>query len=475
MNMFYDKIYIGGEWVISSGDDYIEVENPANKEIIGRVPASSEEDVNRAVATARQAFDGWSQLTLDERINYMAKILDELNRTKDEMARVISLELGATAYYASRVHTQSYLDEIDQMLELVKDYEFEEKHRGYLVKKEGVGVVAGLTPWNYPLGQIVQKFLPALLAGNCLVLKPSQITPLSAYVLTQAIDRAGLPAGVFNLVPGRGSEVGNLLASHRDVDMVSFTGSTEGGRAVGKLAMEGIKKISLELGGKSPAILLKGADYKLAVKRVLGSIFSNSGQSCSALSRFLIPREDLREVEELIIEISRSFVVGDPQDPKSRLGPLASKKQFDKVSGYVKRGLEEGARLLVGDLPKDSQGYYVEPVVFTDVKNSMTIAREERFGPVLTVLAYGSLEEAVEFANDTNYGLSSAVFGEEKLAMEVASRIRAGEVIINSAGYQLGAPFGGYKESGIGREGGLYGLEEFLEIKTIFMGKNYTL
>ncbi len=467
--MFYDKIYLDGSWQNSSGDDFIEVENPANRKIIGRVPASSSEDVDRAIGAARKAFDGWSARPLEERLDFMTRLLDELEKIKGDMARVISLELGSTPFFADRVHTQSYLEGLAHMIDLAREYNFVENYGGYIVRKEAVGVVAALTPWNYPFGQIMHKLAPALIAGNTMVLKPSQITPLSAYLLTEAIDRAGFPRGVFNLVPGRGSEVGNLLASHKDVDMVSFTGSTEGGRAVGKLAMDGVKRLALELGGKSPAIVLRGADLDRTVKRVLGSIYSNTGQSCSALSRLLVPRDEARKIEEKIVEITGKFVFGDPQAEGTRVGPLASRKQFDKVASYIEKGIEEGARLLLGEVPRLGQGYYVGPTVFTEVDNSMTIAREEIFGPVLSVIYYDKLEEAIEIANDTDYGLSAAVFGDETKALEVAARLRAGEVILNDSAYYTGSPFGGYKHSGIGREGGRYGLEEFLEVKAVFI------
>lgn len=467
--MNYEKIYINGEWVNSTGEDIIEVENPANKEIIGRVPASNEEDINLAVKAAKDAFSSWSTRPLEERIDFVEKILKELEDIADEMAEIISLELGCTLYFAKHAQVVYYLEEIKYFISLVKDYDFEVNHGDYIVRKEAVGVVGALTPWNYPLGQILKKLTPALLTGNTILLKPSQITPLSAYKLAEAIDRAGLPKGVFNLVPGRGSDVGNVISGHKDIDMISFTGSTEGGIQVGKLALEGVKKIALELGGKSPSVILKGADYNLAVDKTLRSIYGNTGQSCSAFSRLLVPREDKEKIEELIIEGTKNFKFGDPKEKGVKVGPLVSQKQFDKVKYYIEKGLEEGANLLIGEVPKESKGYYVGPTVFTDVDNSMEIAQEEIFGPVLCVIPYDTKEEAVEIANDTRYGLSSAVFGKDKEAMEVAGKIKAGEVVVNTGSSVHRAPFGGYKHSGIGREGGKYGLEEFLEIKAIFI------
>lgn len=467
--MNYEKIYINGDWIPSSGRDVIEVENPAREEIIGQVPASNEEDINLAVASAKKAFSTWKETSIDERIDYVEKILEELRNREDEMADTISKELGCPLKFARDAHVVPYLKDMENFLSLARDYDFEEDHGRYRIRKEPIGVVGALTPWNYPLGQILVKLAPALLAGNTIVLKPSKQTPLIAYKLTEAIDRVGLPRGVFNLVPGRGSEVGNILAKHEDVDMVSFTGSTQGGREVSKLAVEGIKKIALELGGKSPSVILKGADYNLALKKTLNSIFMNVGQSCSAFSRLLVPREEKEKIEEMIVEKAKSFVFGDPENPETMVGALASEKQFNKVKYYINKGLEEGANLLIGEVPEKTKGYYVGPTVFTNVDNSMEIAQNEIFGPVLCVIAYDSVEQALEIANDTKYGLSSAVFGPEKEALEFASKIRAGEVIVNKGSSLLKAPFGGYKHSGVGREGGELGFEEYLEIKAVFI------
>lgn len=467
--MNYEKIYIGGKWVESVGHDMIDVENPANEEIIGQVPASKEEDVNMAVKCAKDAFESWKYTSLDTRISLFEKLLRELENMTDEMARVISKELGCTFEFAKDTHIVPYLKEMDYFLSLVKDYEFEERHDGYILKREPFGVIGALTPWNYPLGQILKKLSPALLSGNTIVLKPSQQTPLIAYKLTEAIDRAGFPRGVFNLIPGRGSEVGDIIASHKDVDMVTFTGSTEGGREVSKLALDGIKKITLELGGKSPSIILEGADYDYAVKRTLNSIYYNTGQSCSALSRLLIPRSQKEKIEKMIIEKTAEYKFGNPKDSDTMIGPLSSSKQFKKVRDYINKGLEEGAKLLVGCVPEKSQGYYIGPTVFTNVDNSMEIAQNEIFGPVLSVICYDSVDEAISIGNDTEYGLSAAVFGPEDKALEVAKKIRAGQVIVNRGSSPHAAPFGGYKHSGIGREGGKFGLEEFLEIKAVFV------
>lgn len=467
--MNYEKIYVNGEWINSLGNDMIEVENPANEEIIERVPASTEEDVNMAVKSAKEAFKSWKDTSINERINLVENLLNELKEIEDEMAEVIAKELGCSLRFAKNTHVIPYLEDMKNYLSIVKDYKFEENHGDYIVKREPFGVVGALTPWNYPLGQILQKLSPALLAGNTIVLKPSKQTPLVAYQLTKAIHRAGFPKGVFNLTPGRGSEVGNILAKHKDIDMITFTGSTKGGREVSKLALDGIKKITLELGGKSPAVILPGADYNLALKKTLDSIYMNVGQSCSAFSRLLVPRDEKENIEQMIVKKTKDYVFGDPSEPGTMIGPLSSEKQFKKVSYYINKGLEEGAKLLIGEVPKRSKGYYIGPTVFTNVENNMEIAQNEIFGPVLCVIAYDNLNEALNIANDTEYGLSSAVFGPEEQALEFAYKIRAGEVIVNNGSSLHKAPFGGYKHSGIGREGGKHGLEEFLEIKAIFI------
>lgn len=466
--MDYKKIYINGEWIDSVSKDRILVENPSNEEIIGSVPASMEEDVNRAVAAAKEAFQTWQFSSLEERISLLEKLLNELRLREDEMADVVTKELGANKSFAKNIHVLPYLDDMENFLNIIKDFKFEEKFDEYIIRKEPVGVIGALTPWNFPFGQIMKKLSPAILTGNTIVLKPSQNTPLVAYILTEAIDKVGFPKGVFNLVPGRGSEVGNVLASHKDVDMITFTGSTKGGQEISKLAAPDIKRITLELGGKSPAVILKGADKKLALNQTLNKIYNNTGQSCSAFSRLLVAREEKEEIENIIVEMSKSYIVGDPNDSKTILGPLASKKQFEKVSYYINKGIEEGAKLLIGGVPKKTKGYYVQPTVFTDVNNKMLIAQEEIFGPVLCIIPYDSIEEAIEIANDTQYGLASGVFGPDKEALDFANHIRAGNAVINHGLALHKAPFGGFKHSGKGREGGKYGLEEFVEIKTIY-------
>lgn len=467
--MNYDKLYINGEWVSPKSDKKIQVENPATKEIFQSVPAANEKDVNFAVSSAKEAFKTWQFTPLEERVRLVTKLLEELNLRIDDMAEVIVKELGCGFKFAKNIHVIPYLDDIENYLKIIGDFNFEERHEDYIIYKEPIGVVAALTPWNYPLGQIIKKLSPALLAGNTMILKPSQKTPLISYFLTDAIDKAGFPKGVFNLVTGKGSEVGNVLAQHKDVDMVTLTGSTKGGIEVAKLAADDVKRISLELGGKSASIILKGADYKLALSKTLDKMYFNTGQTCSAYSRLLVPRDEKQLIEELILEMTKNYKFGDPADPDTIIGPLASKQQFDKVSYYIKRGIEEGAKLILGEVPKESKGYYIGPTIFTDVNNSMEIAQNEIFGPVLSIIPYDTIDEAIEIANDSVYGLSGAVFGPEREAFEVAKQIRTGTIIVNTGSSLHKAPFGGFKQSGIGREGGKYGLEEFLEIKTMFI------
>ena len=467
--MNYDKIFINGKWVVPKSSDLIGVENPANKEIIASVPACKEEDVNLAVKAAKEALEDWQFTHVDKRIELVEALLDELKNRGDDMADIIVKELGAPKDFAKNTQVLPYLKGIESFIETMKEYSLEEKHKRYEVIKEPVGVVGAITPWNYPLGQITKKVIPALLTGCTVVLKPSQQTPLVSYILTESIEKVGFPKGVFNLVPGKGAEVGSPLASHPDVNLLTFTGSTNGGKQVSKLASQDIKRVTLELGGKSPAVVLKGADLDLVLSRVLDRMYLNTGQTCSALSRLIVPREEKETIEEMIIEKTKKYKVGDPTDSSNDIGPLSSKKQFDKVKCFIEKGKEEGAKVLLGQVPTESEGYYVNPVVFTDVSNDMEIAREEIFGPVLCIIYYDTLDQAIEIANDTEYGLSSAVFGPEEDAIHVAKRIKAGNVMINKGSSPSDAPFGGYKHSGFGREGGKYGIEEFLEIKALFV------
>ncbi|HEY4544114.1 MAG TPA: aldehyde dehydrogenase family protein [Tissierellaceae bacterium] len=466
--MQLDKIYINGSWVDSSSKLKLDIENPANMEIFAQVPRCNEEDVNKAVEAAKKSFLPWQEVSLDERIEMMERFIKNLYENTEEIANAIHLELGCSVEFAKNAHFLPYLEDIENFIDEIKHMEFIEDYEKFKVVKEPIGVVGALTPWNYPFGQITKKIAPALLAGNTVVLKPSQVTPISAYYIADAIDKSGFLDGVFNMVPGAGKEVGDIIARHKDVDMISFTGSTQGGIEVSQKALGTVKKLGLELGGKSASVVLEGADLDKVMFINLNSIFLNTGQSCSGLSRLIAPRSMKKELEERLLLESKKYTYGDPSDEKNLLGPLATRKQFDKVKYYIEKGIEEGAELLLGEVPELSEGYFVGPTIFTEVRNDMTIAQDEIFGPVLSVIYYDTVEEAIEIANDSKYGLSGAVFGPEKLANEVASKMRTGMVIINGGLRTHAAPFGGYKQSGLGREGGKWGIEEFLEIKTLF-------
>ena len=466
------KLYINGEYVCSSSNEYIDVENPSNGEIFARVPAGGREDVDKAVCAAKEAFAVWSALSSDIRAGYIERITDYIETHSDEICETIMKEIGTPKSLVYALQVESSIDHGRYYADMARNYRYENKTKNdMLVRYEPVGVVACLTPWNYPLYQETAKIFPAIAAGNCVVLKPSQIAPVSAFVLAEAADEAGLPPGVINIVTGRGSEVGAMLAGHEAVDMVSFTGSTEQGKEVGMAGIESnVKKVALELGGKSAAVILKSADLKKAVESIMMGCFLNTGQICAALTRLLAPAEMKEELERHVLEQMGSLIVGSPEKEETVIGPLASRKGFEKVREYLHAGLDEGARMLAGRIPEDSRkGYYVSPVVFTDVTNDMTIAREEIFGPVLSIIYYDTEEEAVEAVNDSIYGLAGAVFGEESEALEFARRMRTGSVNVNDAPFTIEMPFGGYKQSGLGRENGEAVFKEFLETKAILI------
>lgn len=468
--MNHEKLYINGRWTESSSREFIYIENPANKQIIAKVPRGNREDVNNAVQAAKKAFEKWQFESIEKRIELMEKVVKGLKDNAEHITDTIVKELGSSYKVAKNIHVLPFIEEADNYVKIAKSYKFEKRLEKSIIRREPVGVVGGLTPWNFPLEQIVKKVVPALLAGNCVVLKPSQMTPLTAYILTDLIDRAGYPEGVYNMIPGVGGEVGDALAAHEDVDMISFTGSTSGGREVARLALNTIKKIALELGGKSAAVVIKGADYNHAVSSTLDTVFLNSGQTCNAFTRMVVPREDLLKIENIIVEKSKNYKMGNPEDKSVDIGPVASQRQFDKIKEYIGIGVKEGAKMLIGEVPKAcNEGYYIKPVVFTNVTNDMRIAKEEIFGPVLCVIPYDTVEEAVQIANDSIYGLAGAVFGPDKEANEIARKIRTGSIFVNEGEWDVNAPFGGYKQSGIGREGGVEGFEEFLEVKTIYV------
>jgi acyl-CoA reductase-like NAD-dependent aldehyde dehydrogenase len=467
----YDKLYIDGAWVPSTGQGTIEVIDASTEEVCGRIPEGTPADVDRAVAAATSAFETWGRTSVEERAKYLQAIGEGLAARSEEIGEVISQEVGMPLVFANMIQAGLPTRNMLGYVQVAADFPFEERVGNSLVLREPVGVVGAITPWNYPLHQIVAKLAPALAAGCTFVLKPSEVAPLNAFLLAEIVDSAGLPAGVFNLVSGVGPVVGEALAAHPDVDMVSFTGSTRAGKRVSELAAQTVKRVHLELGGKSANIILDDADLEACVPPgVQFGCFLNSGQTCSALTRMLVPRSLQDRVVELAAEKAESLTVG-PASENPALGPLVSAAQRDRVRGYIDQGVEEGARLVAGgSAPPEGldRGYFVRPTVFADVTPDMTIAREEIFGPVLVIMPYDTEDEAVEIANATVYGLGGGVqSGDQERALRVARRLRTGQVEVNGGAYNLLAPFGGYKQSGNGREMGSYGLEEFLEVKSI--------
>lgn len=465
------ELYIDGQWLTPQGRDRIEVVSPADGQQLGRIPAAAADDACLAVAAARRAFEPWSRTTVGERAEFLARIHAGLAARSEEIAALITAEVGMPIKLSRRIQAGLPIAVLDSYLKILPEYRFEEQLGTSRIVKEPVGVVVCITPWNYPLHQVIAKVAPALAAGCTVVLKPSEQAPLSAFLLAEVIHEAGLPAGVFNLVSGTGAGVGECLAAHPDVDMVSFTGSVRAGRRVAELAAATVKRTSLELGGKSAAIILEDADLAAAVKATVAGCFINSGQTCSATTRMLVPEQLYEKAAALAVEAAAGFVPGDPRDEMTRLGPLVSAAQRDRVLGYIQRGIAEGAELLAGsrELPRvPEQGCYIQPTVFGRVTATMTIAQEEIFGPVLSIMTYHDEDDAVRIANGTPYGLAAAVWsGDAQRAERIARRLQAGQVDINGGTFNLLAPFGGCKQSGYGRELGPYGLEEFLTSKSL--------
>lgn len=469
----FDKFYINGEWVLPETNNFIDVTNSTTEEVLARVPEGTAGDINAAVAAAKAAFETWSQTSAEERAKYLQQIAEKLGDRKNEIGEVIAKEVGMPLPLATNVQAGMPAMNMGYYAKLLADFQFEEKIGNSLVVREPVGVVGCITPWNYPLHQVVAKVAPALAAGCTVVLKPSEVAPVTAFILAEIIDEIGLPKGVFNLVTGDGAVVGEALAAHPDVDMISFTGSTRAGKRVSEVAAQNVKKVSLELGGKSANIILDDADFQKAVSSGVGNCYFNSGQTCSALTRMLVPKSRLDEAVEIAKATAEKFAVGDPLAEKTKLGPLVSKAQQERVRSYINKGIEEGATLVTGGAEQPEQterGYFVKPTIFASVNNDMTIAREEIFGPVLSIIPYEDEDEAVRIANDTIYGLSGGVWsGDNERALRVARRLRTGQVDINGGKFNLFAPFGGYKQSGNGREMGKFGLEEYLEVKAMQM------
>lgn len=466
------KFYIDGQWVDPLMPNDLEVLNPATEEVIAIISMGTSADIERAVAAAKAAFASFSQTSVDERLALLERLLAIYERRLDEMAWTMTHELGAPITMSREQQAGVGVGHLKGFIDALKDVEFREVLRnGDVVRREPIGVCGLITPWNWPVNQIVLKVVPALATGSTCILKPSEFTPLSAMLYAEMIDEAGFPPGTFNLVNGDGIECGAALSRHPDIDMMSFTGSTRAGKAVTRDAAETIKRVTLELGGKSPNLVFADADLE---DRVAGSIlecFNNTGQSCDAPTRMLVERAAYEKVLEIAERVGNEARVGDPEVEGDHVGPLVSKIQFDRVQTLIRAGIEEGARLLSGGLGKPEgleTGYYVRPTIFADVNNSMRIAREEVFGPVLVIIPFGTEEEAIAIANDTPYGLAAYVqTGDDARAERVAARLRAGMVHVNGGPHRYGSPFGGFKQSGNGREGGLLGLEDFLEVKSI--------
>ena len=467
----HNSHYIGGQWVTAESDERISVINSTTEQVMGSVPAGTAAEVDAAVAAATAALPAWSAVPAWDRANLMAAVGAQLSSRMEEIAVLVAQELGMPAVQAAAIQAGLPAMTFGSMPEMVEQIEWEQQIGNSLVLREAVGVVGAITPWNYPLHQVAAKVAPALTAGCTVVLKPSEVTPLTAFVLAEVFDAVGLPAGVFNLVCGTGPVVGAAIAGHPGIDMVSFTGSTASGRAVSEAAAANVTQVALELGGKSANIILEDADLMQAVPNGVAKCFLNSGQTCSALTRMVVPRSRLAEVEAIAAATAAAFTPGDPFAEDTKLGPLVSEVQRDRVRGFIETGIAEGAKLVAGgpDAPEGLEtGWFVQPTVFSDVDNSMRIAREEIFGPVLVLIPYDTEEEAIAIANDSDYGLAGGVWSaDEERAKAVARQIRTGQVEINGGAFNPLAPFGGFKQSGHGRELGLHGLEEFLAVKSL--------
>jgi aldehyde dehydrogenase (NAD+) len=468
-----DAFYIGGEWVSAPDRETVDVIDATTEEVVGTVSLGTAADVDGAVAAARSGFDDWSQASIEQRIDALRAITAGLQERAEEIAALVAREVGMPLGLSRMIQAGLPIMSFGSMVNLLDELELEQRVGNSLIVREPVGVVGCITPWNYPLHQVCAKVAPAIAAGCSVVVKPSEVTPLNAFILAEVIDEAGvLPAGVFNLVPGYGPVVGEAMAAHPGIDMISFTGSTRAGKRVAEVAAATVKRVALELGGKSPYVILPDTtDMQQAVINGVGKCYLNSGQTCSALTRMLVPRDRLQEVEMIAKAVAEGSTIGDPFDESSRLGPLVSDTQRERVLGYIRTGLDEGAKLIAGgpeppdDLPT---GYFVKPTVFSEVKPDMTIAQEEIFGPVLAIIPYDSEDEAAQIANNTIYGLAGGVWSDDiEHAKQFARRLRTGQVEINGATFNPLAPFGGYKQSGHGRELGPLGLDEFFEIKSI--------
>jgi len=465
------KFYINGEWVNSLGSETIEVINPSDESIIGSIAAGTKEDIDVAVAAAKEAFKSFGFSSKEERISLLENIILEYEKRSDELAQTISAEMGAPLWLSNVAQVTSGLSHFKDTLNVLKTFEFETAENEYIIRKEPIGVIGMITPWNWPMNQMCTKVASAIASGCTMVLKPSEITPFCGIIFTEILDAAKVPAGVFNLVNGMGPIVGAALSEHQDIDMMHFTGSTRAGVAVAIASAPTVKRVAQELGGKSANIILDDADIEKAAAAGANHCFMNTGQSCNAPTRMLVSSKNYDVAVEAAVQVANSTIVGAPEDEGVKIGPISNKVQYEKVQRLIQIGIDEGARLVAGGLGRPegiTEGYFVKPTVFADVTNDMTIAREEIFGPVLSILKYETEDEAIDIANDTEYGLAGYVqSGDESHAKDVARRIRAGQISINRGNTGPAAPFGGFKTSGNGREHGLSGLNECLETKAI--------
>ncbi len=467
----YKQFYINGEWVEPAAPRSCDVINPATEEVCAQISLGSEADVDKAVAAAKKAFASFSRTSRQERVELLEACVEAYKKRYMDIAEAISDEMGAPMSLASTAQAYCGQGHLEEAARVLKEFKFEEEMGEHMLVKEPIGVCGLITPWNWPVNQISCKVAPALAVGCTMVLKPSEVAPLSGYIFAQVMDEAGVPAGVFNLVNGDGPTVGTALSKHPDIDMMSFTGSTRAGSLVAQNAAPTVKRVTQELGGKSPNIILDDADLEEAVTRGVMHMYNNTGQSCNAPSRMLVPAAKLAEAEAIAAKVTESVVVGDPKAEGTTMGPVVSEVQFNKIQGLIEKGIEEGAKVVTGGPGRPDgidKGYFIRPTVFSGADNEMTIAREEIFGPVLTMIPYESEEQAIAIANDTAYGLAGYVqSGDIGHAREVAAQIRAGNVSINGSAAGFNVPFGGYKQSGNGREWGSHGFTDYLEIKAV--------
>ena len=463
--------YINGTWVKPSGVETLDVINPASEEKVTKISLGDATHVNEAVTAARKAFETYSQTPVEQRIDLLTTIREIYKRRLDDVADAIQTEMGAPTYLAKGAQAMVGLGHLKAAIRSLTNHNFEYEHGNFIIRHEPIGVCGLITPWNWPVNQVVSKLAPCLAAGCTAILKPSEIAPLSSMVIAEILDEAKVPAGVFNLVNGMGPVVGEAMSAHPDIDMMSFTGSTRGGVAVAKASADSVKRVSQELGGKSANIILDDASFEKSIQAVVDSCISNTGQSCNAPTRMLVPESRKDDAYAIAKDAAQKVIAGDPKNDGTTIGPLVSDVQFKKVQNLIQKGIDEGAKLLIGGTGKPDgleKGYYAKPTVFADVKNDMAISREEIFGPVLSMLTYKNIDDAVAIANDTEYGLAAYVSGEDKETLtSIARRLRAGQIHVNYGSGGADAPFGGYKQSGNGREKAEWGLEEFLEVKAI--------